>query len=62
MKTNQISLFDDSVRILLENSIEVTIENRVLLFDLNSKRPQPIADQGAVDQLLDPQNYVEFGV
>ena len=44
MKQTQRSKFDDDIRIRLENSLEVIIANRVLLFDLHSKVPTPIAD------------------
>ena len=46
----------------MENLLEVTIENRVLLFDLNGSGPRLLGEQGAVDQIIDPQEYVEFGV
>lgn len=40
----------------------MTIRNRLLVFDLTSQTPQPIEDHEALDQLLDPQLFVEFGI
>ena len=62
MKQTQKSEFNDNVRIQQENFLEVTIRNRVIVFDLQLKQALPINEQGTVDMLMDPQQYVEFGL
>ena len=62
MVQSQRNKFDEEIQERLENLLEVTIENRVLLFDLNGSGPRLLGEQGAVDQIIDPQEYVEFGV
>ena len=49
MAQSQRKIFDEEIQSALENLLEVTIENRVLLFDLNGKEARPVGEQGAVD-------------
>ena len=62
MKQTQKTEFNDDVRIRLENYLEVTIRNRVIVFDLQLNQALPINEQGTVDMMMDPQLYVELGV
>ena len=62
MKTSQVSFFNDETRDKYENCVQVIIGNRSVTFDLSQDTPVPIDDQGAFDQLLDPQYYVETGI
>ena len=62
LKQNQESLFDQRTRCKVGNSLQITIENRILIIYLGSENLQPIEDHEAIDQLLDPQLHVEFGV
>ena len=62
MKQTQKSEFNDDVRIRQENFLEVTIRNRVIVFDLQLDQALPINEQGTVDSMMDPQLYVDMGL
>lgn len=62
LKQNSRRFFDEATQAHFENSLQVTVENRVVIIDLTRSNWQPIEDHEAVDQLLDPQLFVEFGV
>ena len=46
----------------LANHIQLTMESRALIYDLNEDIPVPVEEISAMHQLADPQNYVEFGI
>ena len=62
IKTSQSNSLELSTLNKFENYLQVTIINRLLVYDLNEDKPLLVNEQEAMDQLLDPQLYVESGM
>ena len=55
------SLNDNKIR-KLANRIQVTMDSRALVYDLNEDIPVPVDESSAMHQLADPQNFVDTAV
>ena len=45
----------------LENYLQVTIDNRMLLFNLNTKKPALVNQIDGSDMIMDPDKFVQLG-
>lgn len=56
--THSNSMSDNKIR-KLANRIQLTMESRALVFDLNEEIPVPVEEISAMHQLSNPHNFVE---
>lgn len=61
MRTGLPSKVDRTEFLKLTNSVQVTIGSRCFIYELNDDNPIVVNERDAIDQLANPESFVETG-